>query len=209
MDAYIQARLDVCNYQNIILAWRGAGLFPFNPQRALCTIIQEGEIPEQEQPKTPTQFDIFDQVFVNSSPLDKATLRSANQLLNLTLDSQVALLTLVYQYIRKLALGTKKLQVQTIVYQHNAINLWSILQKCKTCTNGKRVALKGHFLVSTQDLYDIVVAAKKATKERASKKAKRNGKKKTNKAGVEANDREEAKDESGSENRVCIIVDIK
>ena len=69
--------------------------------------------------------------------------------------------------------------------------------------------MKGHFLVSTQDLYDIVVAAKKATKERASKKAKRNGKKKTNKAGVEANDREEAKDESGSENRVCIIVDIK
>ena len=31
MEAYIQARLDVCNYQNIESAWRGAGLFPFNP----------------------------------------------------------------------------------------------------------------------------------------------------------------------------------
>ena len=73
LDAYIQARLDVFTPQNIASAWRGAGLFPFNPQRALCTIIQE-EILEQERPKTPTQFDIFDQVFVNSSPPDTAIL---------------------------------------------------------------------------------------------------------------------------------------
>ena len=98
LDAYIQARLDVFTPQNIASAWRGAGLFPFNPQRALCTIIQE-EILEQERPKTPTQFDIFDQVFVNSSPPDAAILQSANQLLNSTLDSHIAPPTLVCQYI--------------------------------------------------------------------------------------------------------------
>jgi hypothetical protein len=31
MEAYIQACLDVCNHRNIELAYRGAGLFPFNP----------------------------------------------------------------------------------------------------------------------------------------------------------------------------------
>src|ERR1700710_1786718 len=84
MEAYIKARLDACTLKNIESSWCGAGLFPFNPQRALCTIIQE--IQEPERPKTPTQFDIFDQVFVNSLPLDKAILRSANQLLNSILD---------------------------------------------------------------------------------------------------------------------------
>jgi hypothetical protein len=38
MEAYIHARSDVCNHQNIESAWRGIGLFPFNPQRALRTI---------------------------------------------------------------------------------------------------------------------------------------------------------------------------
>jgi hypothetical protein len=53
MEAYIQARLDVCNHHNIKSAWRGAALFPLNPQRALRTMVQE-EPHELERPKTPT-----------------------------------------------------------------------------------------------------------------------------------------------------------
>jgi hypothetical protein len=62
MEAYIKARLDACTIQNIEASWRGAGIFPFNPQRALRILISEGdggEILEPEPPKTPTQFDIF------------------------------------------------------------------------------------------------------------------------------------------------------
>ena len=57
MEAYIKARSDACTIQNIEASWRGAGIFPFNPQRALCTLIHEeggGEILELEPPKTPT-----------------------------------------------------------------------------------------------------------------------------------------------------------
>jgi hypothetical protein len=53
MEAYIKARLHVCNHHNIESAWRGAGLFPLNPQRALRTMVQE-EPHELERPKTPT-----------------------------------------------------------------------------------------------------------------------------------------------------------
>ncbi len=73
MEAYIQARADVYNHQNVESAWRGAGLFPFNPQRALHTIARE-MTPELVRPTTPTQFDIFDQVFVTSSPPDATIL---------------------------------------------------------------------------------------------------------------------------------------
>jgi hypothetical protein len=119
MEAYIQARSDVCNHQNIKSAWRGAGLFPFNPQRALRTMVQE-EPRELERPKTPTQFDIFNQVFVNSSPPNEATLRAANKLLISTIDSCIAPSTPVRKYIRKLAIGTEQLRAKSIVYQHDA-----------------------------------------------------------------------------------------
>jgi hypothetical protein len=92
MEAYIQARSDVCNHQNNESAWRGAGLFPFNPQRALRTIARE-KTPEPERPKTPTQFDIFDQVFVNSSPPDAAILQKANELLNSTIENRTTVTT--------------------------------------------------------------------------------------------------------------------
>lgn len=109
MDAYIQAQLDVCNHQNIKSAWRGARLFPLNPQRALRTMVQE-EPHELERPKTPTQFDIFNQVFINSSPPNETTLRAANELLNLTIQACTDITTLVCQYIKKLTAGTKRLQ---------------------------------------------------------------------------------------------------
>ncbi|OAF62228.1 hypothetical protein VC83_01058 [Pseudogymnoascus destructans] len=101
MEAYIRARSDVCNRQNIESAWRGAGLIPFNPQRALRTMARDAT-PEQERPRTPTQFDIFNQVFVNSSPPDPAILRDANKLLNSTIKDHTTVATPVRRYIQKL-----------------------------------------------------------------------------------------------------------
>ena len=86
MEAYIQARSEVFKTQHIESAWRGAGLFPFNPQRALRTMAQE-PLTEVERQITPTLYDIFDQVFVNSSPPNIANLQQANKLLLSTIDS--------------------------------------------------------------------------------------------------------------------------
>lgn len=60
MEAYIQARSDVCNHQNIESLWRGAGLVLYNPQRVRRTLARQ-DSPELKRPQTPTQFDIFDQ----------------------------------------------------------------------------------------------------------------------------------------------------
>ena len=45
----------------------------FNPQKVFH-IIEKDLTPELKRPKTPIQFGIFDQVFVNSLPPDKVTL---------------------------------------------------------------------------------------------------------------------------------------
>ena len=73
-------------------------------------------LPEVERPTTPTPYDIFDQVFVNSSPPDVTTLQQANKLLLLTIDSRTVPSTLVRRYIRKLATGTEQLRAKSIVH---------------------------------------------------------------------------------------------
>jgi hypothetical protein len=206
MEAYIQARSDVCNHQNIESAWRGAGLCPFNPQRALRTLARE-TTPEVERPKTPTQFDIFDRVFVNSSPPDESTLRTANELLNSTIEGRTIPSTPVRQYIRKLAFGTEQLRARSIVHQHDANDLRSILKKRTTRKKGKRVVLKGHFHISTQEICDAVVEAEKATKSQAKRKRETKGKGVSYEAGIDEEIEEEAEDQSESEVGECIIVD--
>ena len=132
-------------------------------------MVQE-EPHELERPKTPTQFDIFDQVFVDSSPPNETTLRVANELLNSTIQAHMDITTPVRQYIKKLTAGTERLQALSIVYQHDANNLRSIIKKRTTRTKGKRVVLKGHFHISTQELCDAVVEAEKATKKQGGKR---------------------------------------
>ena len=171
MEGYIQARSEVFNHQNIESAWRGPGLFPFNPQRALRTMAREVTT-GVERPKTPSQFDIFDEVFANSSIPDATILREANELLNSTINNRTIITTPVRQYIQKLIAGTEQLLAQTIVHQHGANNLRSIIKKRKTRMKGKRVVLKGHFYVFTQELLN----AEKETKRRARKRAETKGK---------------------------------
>ena len=78
-----------------------------------------------------------------------------------------------------------------------------------TCTKGKRVVLKGHFHISTQELCNAVIEAEKATKSWAGKKAKPKGKASSNETESEGDIEEEGQDESESEIGDCIIVDVK
>ena len=84
LEACKLARSEACTTQNIKSAWRGSGMIPFNPIRALRTIDQDTPC-QPETPAIPSKFDIFNQVFVNSSPPDISTLHKANELLISTL----------------------------------------------------------------------------------------------------------------------------
>ncbi|ODQ68871.1 hypothetical protein LIPSTDRAFT_7335 [Lipomyces starkeyi NRRL Y-11557] len=192
MEAYIQARSEACTQQNIESAWRGAGLFPFNPQRALRTMVLD-TTPELERPRTPTEFDIFDQVFVNSSPPDATSLRSANELLNSSINSDAIPTTPVRRYIRKLTAGLSN-------FKHG---------KRTNRTKGKRVVLKGQFHVSTQELCDAVAAAEKDTKTRARKRRKKKGKGISYEIESEGDIEEGTQDEFESDTEDCIIVDVE
>ena len=71
------------------------------------------------------------------------------------------------------------------------------------------MVLKGHFHISTQELYDIIVEAKKATKRQARKKAKTKGKADLYETKSKGDIKEEDQDKSKNKVRDYIIVDIK
>ena len=71
------------------------------------------------------------------------------------------------------------------------------------------MVLKGYFYISTQELYDIIVEAKKATKRQARKKAKTKGKADLYKTESEGDIEEEDQDESENEVGDYIIVDAE
>ena len=108
-----------------------------------------------------------------------------------------------------MAFGTKQLWAKSIVYQHDANNLRSIIKKYTTYTKEKRVVLKGHFYISTQELYKVVVEAKSDTKSQAKKKIKTKGKEVLYKAKSKEDFEEEAINGSKSKAEDCIIVDNK
>ena len=174
----------------------------------LCTIIQE-VTPEVTRPKTPTQFNAFDQVFINSSPPNAVALQKANELLNSTIKDCTTVSTPIRQYIRKSTTRAKQLQAHTIVHQHNANNLRSIIKKHTTRKKGKRVVLKGHFHISTQELCNVVVQAEKETKKQVKGKGKKKGKAIIYKTESDKDEEEEAEDQIETNTEDYIIIYIE
>jgi hypothetical protein len=161
MDAYIQARAAAFSNLNITSAWRGSGLQPFQPQ----TVIHAAMLPTAdvalERPHTPTEHDIFEKVFMNSSPLDFNTLQKANSVLSKALNEPLNSPT--KRYIHKLVDKTEKLNTCHILQQRETDNLRSIIQKHREQNKGRRAVLKGQFHISTHELQSQVAEAEVAT----------------------------------------------
>jgi hypothetical protein len=168
LEAYIRARELAFSNLNITSAWRGSGLQPFQPQ----AVIRAATLPTTdvvlERPKTPTEHDIFEKVFLNSSPPDFNTLQKANSVLSTALNQGV-LNTPTKRYIHKLADETERLNTRNILQQRDADNLRSIIQKRRVQNKGKRAVLKGQFHISTEELRSQVVEAEAATATQKSK----------------------------------------
>ncbi|KFY20380.1 hypothetical protein V493_07691, partial [Pseudogymnoascus sp. VKM F-4281 (FW-2241)] len=114
------------------------------------------------RPRTPTEHDIFEKVFLNSSLPNFNTLQKANSVLSTALNHGV-LNTPTKQYIHKLADETERLNTCNILQQRETDNLRSIIQKRRVQNKGKRAVLKGQFHISTEELRSQVVEAEAAT----------------------------------------------
>jgi hypothetical protein len=152
-----------------------------------------------ERPRTPTQYDIFEKAFENSSAPTTPTLQRANAALNRVLEAREVLNTPTTRYIQKLANETERLNTQSIIQQHETDNLQAIIQTRRTCMKGKRAVLKGKFHVSTEELHDAVVAAEEETAGKTRKSGNRKGKQALNMVAIDIDVEEDIEEEYDSD----------
>jgi len=166
VDKYIPARVRSITVSNIQGGWRGAGLFPLNRHRILRTLSEPSTLSSPEQIETTTSY------LINSSPPDVVTLRSANKRFNEALAS-TALATPIRRHGQKLSGIAKHLHADNSMLRHENAELKSVIRTRKERLSGKRIVLKGKFVVTTEEIQKGLAEAERKTKKSRAKGKKR------------------------------------
>jgi len=160
-------------------------------------------------PRTPN-CDIFEQSLITSSPPDPAALYSSNQALKQVLETQETLHTPVRHYISRLSNMTEKLRAHLTIAEETKNQLESVLSARKERASGKRLVLKGQFIVSRADIQKAIAEAEATTE---AKKKKKRDKQERKEAVVERNivmdDSNAEDDETLMDIQDCIVIESR
>ena len=170
-SAYIRAREKAIIKANIQSGWKATGLWPLSPIQVLDKLPQTPQAPPpqpQEQALHP-----LDLSLLQSSPPDGTELREANALLHSELDKEQPLLSPAKRYTKRMTHALETAQSENVLLRKRLADAESLLQARKQRKKGKRIALKGKFVFSTQEVLEI---AKQAELEAAQKKPKKKAK---------------------------------
>jgi hypothetical protein len=199
LEYYAKARSIAITSNNIRGGWRGAGLFPTNVNRILRLL------PDTTAASPPQNTDVDAPLLVTSSPLDGTVLRNANAVFKEAL-SKTTLATPIRKHARQLSSVAEKLHAKNSILQHENAELKQLINKRKERTSGKRLILKGKFIVSTEEVHRQLLEAEKATKERKNKKRKTKRQRARIDVDTDAEDIEESAEHELPEIDECIEV---
>lgn len=181
LESFIQAREKALNKQNILGAWRGAGIYPLNPSKVLdkltstprpqlqlsdgstiLVLVTSSEISESSQP--------FDNILTdNSTGIDASKLHSANTVLTDLLRINQPLQTPARKFIPRLASTTEWLLAENIILKLELQKSKDMLGTRKAQAAGKRLVLKGKIVISTAEILTAFEKCEAATLARATK----------------------------------------
>jgi DDE superfamily endonuclease len=201
-EMYIRARTKAFSSDNIRAGWKSAGLVPLEPMRVLEKLSTRvyARLPS---PRTPPQQDQFELSLLESSPPDGTELRQANALLNSTLRTAKDVPERARKYTERMTKAYEATHSELVIARKRLAEQDELLQARKKRTKGKRVALKGKFVFSTEEVLEV---ARRAEADTAARSAKRSIRKRT----IDEIDRIEeegiVKNESDSSDSDCIVV---
>ena len=170
LDAYIKARAIAFSSRNILSSWKGAGLVPFSPSHILRR-ISSGRNTTSTPPTSPhtEPKGPFDDL--PSSP-ESMIVRSANiEVRRLVAQRGVILPTPARKYIHKLTTEAEKHEAEATIYKREYNDTKAVLGARKEGKSGKRVAIAGHTIISTEDIFQKVTDAERNTKLKKRSKA--------------------------------------
>jgi len=146
---------------------------------------------------------------ITSSPPNSTALRAANTAFNACIKSGNLLDTPARKYAKSLTQATERIAAQVAILQKERIDQEEVLGNRKERLSGKRVTIKGHFVLSTAEICDKVKAAELETLRRKAlskrckkapplKKRKKAPSKKRKRQATPSEDEAENAEESGS-----------
>jgi hypothetical protein len=109
-------------------------------------------------------------LLLQSDPLDGTELREANVLCIAKIEKAKELLSPVKRYISPLTQASEAMCSKITTLRKENVKQRELLQTRKKRNTSKRVALKGKFVFSTQEVLEIAREAEKATKEKTTRK---------------------------------------
>lgn len=147
VDCFMKARLEALTTKNIHSAWRGSGLFPYNPFKILRHLPDgnnsEAAASSDSVPNTPSTNQLSSSAFSNlqktPSPFDiqQFTAKLADLAIRNEIDN-----TPVRQAIPKFMYAIEKTATANILLQKHLEEIEDVVSKRKERKSGKRVVLK-------------------------------------------------------------------
>lgn len=162
VDLYLRARLKALTKKNVQSAWRGAGLLPWNPQRAYTQLPSRAPL----APTTPQNPSQFDSSLLKSSPPDGTELRDSNAALNQIVESQEALNTPTRKYISRLTRVSEVQNAELTMLRKELSEEEKVLMQQRSRKTGKRVVIGNAVVLSTEKIRLAVVEVEDHTRRK-------------------------------------------
>ena len=199
---YIRARHSALHSSNILSGFRATGLWPLSP----IVVLEKLPAPQASQASEPCNTTMplsLDLSLLQSDPPDGTELREANAQCLAAVQSAVDLPAPVKRYLSRLTQASEALCSKNATLRMELAKQKEILQTRKNRATGKRVALKGRFVFSTQEVLEIAQEAERVTADKTSSKRRRT---QATVAEIEEQEVEVLENVSSNPDSDCIIV---
>ena len=205
VEMYIRAREKALTSSNIRGGWRGAGLAPLSPITVLDK-LPVNRASTVSPPRTPPQQTDLDLSLLQSSPPDGTELRQANALLNTAIKACHDLPSPAKRFTERMTRAFEIANSENVTLRKQVKEQAKLLSTRKTRTKGKRIALKGRFVFSTQEVLEIARAAEAETSK---KKKGRQARKRRIVETIEEEDDREFEMISSDSDSDCIVISVR
>ena len=199
---YIRAREKAFVSCNILAGWKGAGLMPLSPISVLEKLSPISST-STAAPGTPSLQRGFDLSLLESSPPDGTEPRETNALLLSTLQNIETVPERARRYTERMTRAYEMTHNELVTARKQIAEQEKLLNTRKKRKKGKRVALKGKFVFSTEEILEIAQAAEAERTARSAKKRSRKGARKENDS---ENEGMVLENDSSASELDCIIV---
>lgn len=169
---YIRAREKAFTSTKVQSDWKATGLTPLSPITVLSK-LQARPTPQALPPSTPRQTNSVHLSLLHTSPPDGFELRQANALFNMQLLDAKSVPSPAKRYAQRMTHALETAQSELVTLRTEMAELRKLLQTRKVRKKGKRVALKGKFVFSTQEVLEIAKAAEEETTAKNGRKRRR------------------------------------